>query len=286
MWSNFWDQQLYQPNLSVHSIQNLEPWLQVSRRAFDLGHEFGRCPVNLSHSATGYLDHGSDPETMEPEAVRTLVQFSVSHGADTEQVEGHYHETALLSAAHSGGKSSSLGLRALLEHGADHTVRDYFGRGPLNLTLKKERSEYEESEGPPATSMRLMEAKLVCLIRAGCPIHEVDGRGATPTDLARENCMRIVWENALREVNMLDDKMLELLDEKVRQYYLLGPPRTDNKFWSMDTTSCVRLIYQKARASLLRPISKLSYSTSRWHTTKGDFTGGFQRRLLLWPWRF
>ena len=169
---------------------------------------------------------------MDPEAVRTLVQFSVSHGADIEQVQGWYNETALLFAAHSGRESSLLWLRALLEHGADHTVQDRYWRGPLHLTLKKNSFAYAEGEGIPATSMRLMEAKLVCLIRAGCSIHEDDYWGLTPTDIARGSCLRFVWENALREVNMLDDEMFELLDEKVRQYYPLGPSGTDIKFLS------------------------------------------------------
>ena len=244
IWRGFWDRQIMKPGFLVRSVRDLEPWLQVSRRAYDLGHEFGEGPKCLRHSitgysnsVTGYLRHASFPETMEPEAVRTLVHFFVSHGADIEQVHGHCEETALLSVAHSGRESSLLWLCALLEHGADYTVQDRYGRGPLHLTLKKNSFAYEEGEGIPATSMRLMEAKLVCLIRAGCSIHEDDSWGLTPTDIARGSCLRFVWENALREVNMLDDEMFELLDEKVRQYYPLGPSGTDNKFLSAESIS-------------------------------------------------
>ena len=225
IWANLMGQQAdhsYPINL-VHSTQDLEPWLQVSRRAFDLGHEFEERINYFNSKVMFYLDKQSTMKRMEPEAVRTVVHFLVSHGADINQKDGS-KETALLYAAHSGGEDSLLWLRVLLEHGADYTVRDIMGRGPLHLTLKKYRIGYGQSgEDPPATSMRLMEAKLVCLIRAGCSIHEVDKRGATPTDLARESCLRIVWENALREVNMLDDTMLELMDKKVRRNYPGGP---------------------------------------------------------------
>ena len=222
IWKNFWYQQIHQPNLPVRSVQNLEPWLQVSRRAYDLGHEFDEGPKIFGHAimaytVMGYLRHSSDIRTLEPDALRTLVHFFVSHGADIEQVHGHYQETALLFVAHSGDEFSLPWLRVLLEHGANLTAQDRHGRGPLHLTLKK-HTEYlwDREDGKWTTSMRLMQAKLVCLIRAGCSIHEVDNRGLTPTDLARESCLKFVWENALQEVNMLDDKMLEILDKKVR----------------------------------------------------------------------
>ena len=230
IWANFMDQQtdISEPIKLVHSTRDLEPWLQVSRRAFDLGHEFDKHLNYFNNSVMFYLSDQSAMKRLEPEAVRTVVHFLVSHGADIDQEEKYSsnRETALLLAAHSGVEDSLLWLRVLLEHGADYTVRDVAGRGPLHLTLKKHRTGYEESgEDPPATSMRLMEAKLVYLIRAGCSIHEVDDLGATPTDLARESCLRIVWENALREVDMLDDKMLELIDKEVRQHYPCGPTR-------------------------------------------------------------
>ena len=228
IWSNFVDQQtdISEPISLVHSTQDLEPWLQVSRRAFDLGHEFDKHLNYFNDSVMFYLSDQPTMKRMEPEAVRTVVHFLVSHGADIDQEKNSNGETALLYAAHSGGEDSLLWLRVLLEHGADYTVRDFVGRGPLHLTLKKHRTGYEEDgEDPPATSMRLMEAKLVCLIRAGCSIHEVDVLGATPTDFARESCLKIVWENALREVNMLDDKMLELIYKEVRQRYPCGPTR-------------------------------------------------------------
>ena len=232
IWSNIWGGR---PGSPVRSVQDLEPLLQVSRRAYDLGHEFDDCLKNhclfdALYPVTGYPDYSS-AKTLEPNAARTLVDFFVSHGADIEQVQDPHQETALLAAAHSGRERSLPWLRALLEHGAALTAQDRHGRGPLHLTLKKQTKDLEESEdGICTTSMRLMEAKLVCLIRAGCSIHEVDSRGLTPTDLARESCLRIIWEIALREVNMLDDKMLELLDKKVRPYYPLGPPVTDHKF--------------------------------------------------------
>ena len=232
IWANLMNQQIdiSEPINLVHSTRDLEPWLQLSRRAFDLGHEFDRDINYFNDKVMFYLSDQSTMKIMEPEAVRTVVHFLVSHGADIDQYGDSNRETALLYAAHSGGEDSLLWLRVLLEHGADYTVRDVAGRGPLHLTLKKyrpgyaESGDYEESgEDPPATSMRLMEAKLVCLIRAGCSIHEVDDLGATPTDLARGSCLRIVWENALREVNMLDDNMMELIDKEVRQHYPCDP---------------------------------------------------------------
>ena len=221
IWNNFWQRQKLKPYFQVRSVQDLEPWLQVSRRAYDLGHEFDE---GLKYHyfpfagslVTGYLNY-SAAKTLEPNAVRTLVDFFVSHGADIEQVQGFYHETTLLFVAHSRDESSLLWLRALLEHGADLTAQDCYGRGPLHLTLIKQfGSVWRSEDGKWTTSMRFMEVKLVCLIRAGCSIHKVDNHGLTPTDIARESCLRVVWENALREVNMLDDKMLELLDKKVR----------------------------------------------------------------------
>ena len=241
IWENFWQRQVHQRDFRVRSVQDLEPWLQVSRRAYDLGHDFDEGPKHLrpfiegysvmGHSVMGILNHDLAAEVMAPNAVRTLVDFFVSHGANIEEVPGHHQETALLAAAHSGRESSLPWLRALLEHGADHTAQDRYGRGPLHLTLEKQEKDLWGIEvGKRTTSMRFMEAKLVCLIRAGCSIHKVDNHGLTPTDIARESCLRVVWENALREVNMLDDKMLELLDKKVRPYYPLGPPVTDHKF--------------------------------------------------------
>ena len=244
IWTNFWDKGIHPPNLPVRSVQDLEPWLQVSRRAYDLGHEFGEGPQDFIgiYSIMGFLWHPSGTRAMEPDALRTLVHFFISHGADIEQVLGDYQETALLSVAHSGDVFSLLWLRALLEHGADHTAQDRYGRGPLHLTLRKQTEDlWKRKDDKWTTSMRLMEAKLVCLIRAGCSIYEVDNRGLTPTDLARGSCLRIVWENALRKVNMLDDKMLELLDEKVRPYYPFGPPGTDNKFLSAEPAEPISL---------------------------------------------
>ena len=217
IWSNFWQRQSWQPGYMWESVQDLEPWLQFSRRAYDLGHDFGEGPACFSRSVSGYLSRRLVATKIEPNAVHTLVDFFVSHGADIEQVQGFYHETTLLSVAHSRDESSLLWLRALLEHGADLTAQDRYGRGPLHLTLTKEfGSVWSSEDGKWTTSMRFMEAKLVCLIRAGCSIHKVDNHGMTPTDIARKSCLRVVWENALREVNMLDDKMLELLDNKVR----------------------------------------------------------------------
>ena len=232
IWWNFWYQRFYLPNPPVRSVRDLEPWLQVSRRAYDLGHEFGEGPKCFSHfmaySVMGYVRHPSITKAVEPDTLRTLVHFLVSHGADIEQVHGHYQETAFLAVAHSRNETSLAWLRVLLEHGADHTAQDVLGHGALHLTLKKLTADLEEILESKWTTMRLMEAKLVCLIRAGCSIHEVDNQGLTPTDIARASCLRIVWENALREVDMLDDKMLELLDEKVRPF---DPPGLITRFF-------------------------------------------------------
>ena len=209
-----------------HSTGDPEPWLQVSRRALDLGHGFDEHFNYFNDDIMLYVREQSFMKRMDPKAVRTAVHFLVSHGAGIDRKDS-IGETALLRAARSGVEESLLWLRVLLEHGADYTVRDIIGRGPLHLTLKKYRTKfYKKERNPSATSRRLMEAKLVCLICAGCSIHEVDHRGATPMNLARGSDLRIVWENALREVNMLDDKMLELINKEVRQHYPGGPTRT------------------------------------------------------------
>lgn len=96
----------------VHSIRNLEPWLQVFRRACDLGHGYD---PGLGGFSSEVMDYIAETDSIESEAPRTLVPFLISHGADIECPAGIHRESAILHAAQSGNASSLLCVQVLWE---------------------------------------------------------------------------------------------------------------------------------------------------------------------------
>ena len=65
IWDNFTHQQedISEPISFVHSIRNLEPWLQVFRRACDLGH--GSDP-GLRGFGSEVMDYIAEMDSMNP----------------------------------------------------------------------------------------------------------------------------------------------------------------------------------------------------------------------------
>lgn len=126
---------------------------------------------------------------------------------DIESKRHYTNETPLLSMARKFQIVPPTVLRALLYCGVDVSAVDYKGRGLLHLALMRNRRRQ--------LSFEWLKRKIVLLLRAGCSIYAVDDFGRTPTDLARETCVSIIWKRALGEVGMLDEETKRLILDMV-----------------------------------------------------------------------
>ena len=192
---------------------DLQPYIELFRRAFDVKQA---------------LDDGFDVKVFsEDNGCMQLLQldrritfdiydFLTGDGAKIECTD-RWGETPLLEMAKSNFEDTPNWTWALLQCGADILAVDFKERGPLHLSLRYSRGSCCRQYSQYSISWVGLQAKLVHLLRAGCPIHAVDDRGRSPTDYARSLNLKNVWVSALREVKMLDDNILESLYNEVRQ---------------------------------------------------------------------
>lgn len=155
-------------------------------------------------------------DELEPRLIIETCGFLVGHGANIE-CKDLYGETALLKAARSNLESNPSWIRGHLQCRADFAAVDFKERGPLHLTLRYSKGPFPTDYWRVFISWDGLKAKLVDLLRAGCPIHSVDERGRTPTDFARGLNLKDVWESALREADKLDDDIRDSLYNEIRQ---------------------------------------------------------------------
>ena len=189
IWSRFvrWD--LYDLNEYESSIE-FDQVHHLALEAFEQGHAF-------DEPSGPDLFRKIAPSVILPvDTVRKLCKTLINLGLDinSKNLDG---QTPLLVVAASDGPGWLPWTEAFLHFGASISATDNLGRGPLHLCLKR-----DEFTSIGLREARCMTAKLVFLLKSGCPIKTKDQWGRTPTDLARGTCVSEVWMRALKEVNM------------------------------------------------------------------------------------
>lgn len=210
IWAGF----IYQRfDLSRQCInRDLESYFNISRRAVDL--EQALEDDLIFNDMLSCIAIAKWPNNFDWRECLEICGFLVGHGANLE-CKDRRGETALLKLARSTSDCSRVWTRSLLECGANLSAVDYKGRGLLHLSLRYSRGSRHNILPGCCICWIEVRAKLVELLRAGCQVHAVDNRGRTPTDYARGCCLKNVWVCALREVDMLNDDLIESVFNEV-----------------------------------------------------------------------
>lgn len=194
--------------------RDLQSYFNISRRAIDLEQPLDDVLIfQFISNDVAIVELRSNLDWRE---CLEICEFLVGHGVNIE-CKDLLGGTPLLTAARSNLKNSLGWIWALLQLGADFSAVDYKGRGLLHLSLRYSRCPFPTWLRCNYISWIGLQLKLVELLKAGCQTHAVDNRGRTPTDFARGMSLKNVWLSALKEVNMLDDEILESLDYGVSQ---------------------------------------------------------------------
>lgn len=144
-----------------------------------------------------FLRLGMNPEYIDPESGRSL-----------------FLSVTKLNCARGLHPSLTVSwLQVFLEYGADVTVVDHVGRGPLHLTMERSRTNFYLNYD----RLLYIHQTIILLLRAGCSVDAVDVYGYTPGDLARENHWEDAWIDALEETGMLTDEIMDEVMEEVHK---------------------------------------------------------------------
>lgn len=212
IWAGF----IYERNyLSQRCMKrDLQSYINISRRAIDLEQPLDEDLIFEFISNDVALVEL--PNNLDWRECLEICGFLVGHGANPE-CKDRWGETALLKSAKSTSNCSPNWTRGFLQCGANLSAVDHKGRGLLHLSLRYGRGSYPSLFPGCSISWVEIRAKLVELLKAGCQVRAVDNRGRSPTDFARVLNLKNVWLSALKEVDLLDEDILESLYNKVSQ---------------------------------------------------------------------